>query len=45
MRIELTAHAWEAWVLPLYDARRAIIVTGFQRTSPTMPQQVMAHSA
>lgn len=22
MRIELTAQAWEAWVLPLYDARR-----------------------
>lgn len=21
MRIELTAQAWEAWVLPLYDAR------------------------
>ena len=26
MGIEPTAQAWEAWVLPLYDARAALIL-------------------
>jgi hypothetical protein len=28
MGIEPTAQAWEAWVLPLYDARLALILVG-----------------
>ena len=29
MGIEPTAQAWEAWVLPLYDARVSMIVVAF----------------
>jgi hypothetical protein len=29
MGIEPTAQAWEAWVLPLYDARLTRILVGF----------------
>ena len=31
MGIEPTAQAWEAWVLPLYDARFEPILVGLQR--------------
>src|ERR1700691_5786915 len=31
MGIEPTAQAWEAWVLPLYDARLAAILDAFPR--------------
>ena len=31
MGIEPTAQAWEAWVLPLYDARDGVILTRSQR--------------
>jgi hypothetical protein len=31
MGIEPTAQAWEAWVLPLYDARQAAILAAFPR--------------
>jgi hypothetical protein len=29
MGIEPTAQAWEAWVLPLYDARPCLILVAF----------------
>ena len=31
MGIEPTAQAWEAWVLPLYDARRLAIIAELTR--------------
>ena len=49
MGIEPTAQAWEAWVLPLYDARRGVIIAevsairlkgayrGFCGRSPSKP--------
>jgi hypothetical protein len=37
MGIEPTAQAWEAWVLPLYDARAKLIITRSQRRANCEP--------
>ena len=48
MGIEPTAQAWEAWVLPLYDARAGSILFALTtvtqiRAMPPRPTTVRAH--
>jgi hypothetical protein len=37
MGIEPTAQAWEAWVLPLYDARAVLILFGWAMSAQISP--------
>jgi hypothetical protein len=42
MGIEPTAQAWEAWVLPLYDARLHAILVGFAQRWQTNTSRIAA---
>ncbi len=39
MGIEPTAQAWEAWVLPLYDARAPLILVGLHSVGKSIIQR------